>query len=292
MRTLLRVSTAAALAYLGLVGPVSAATKPETVAQAPPPPRPSRSAVSVTDSRGAPLSGAHRSRRGRRAVVPRDDRERRIVLAEPAARRLHGHREPRRLPDARRTTWPSSPGTPAAISVTMQELNLSSLRVIGRTGTTVNRTPFNVSESSISTLPPLEITLRQNNNLTDTLATFRACSPRARSRPRRTRASSCAAAPFRRASRSTAIPSAPASRDSGTPTTRSPESSRTSRSSKGAGSQRRDRRRVGRRHGQHSHARLHAQQLGGAAARHRQLRGRHLQRVRRRQLPQGQQAPA
>ena len=61
---------------------------------------------------------------------------------------------------------------PSTVSITMQELNLSSLRVIGRTGTTINRTPFNVSESSVPVLPPLEITLRQNNNLTDTVATM------------------------------------------------------------------------------------------------------------------------
>ncbi|MFN2459179.1 MAG: TonB-dependent receptor domain-containing protein [Candidatus Velthaea sp.] len=56
------------------------------------------------------------------------------------------------------------------LNITLNESNLQSLRVIGTVRTTVNRAPFNISESSISTLPPQEITLRQNNNLTDLVA--------------------------------------------------------------------------------------------------------------------------
>jgi len=57
-------------------------------------------------------------------------------------------------------------------SVPLQEANLSSLREIGHVITTAKRTPFNVTESSVSVLPPLEIALRMNNNLTDTVATI------------------------------------------------------------------------------------------------------------------------
>jgi outer membrane receptor protein involved in Fe transport len=66
------------------------------------------------------------------------------------------------------TVAPGSGNT--VISVAMQEANLSSLRVIGRTSTSTTRTPFNVSEAAVNVLPPLEITLRQNVNLTDTVA--------------------------------------------------------------------------------------------------------------------------
>ena len=63
-------------------------------------------------------------------------------------------------------------GTGISIDVPLTEQNLQSLRVIGRTSVSYNRTPFNISESSISTLPPVEIALRENNNLTDTVATI------------------------------------------------------------------------------------------------------------------------
>ena len=171
MRTVLRIGTAAALAYLSLVGPVSAATKPETIAQTAPAQTVAISGK-VVDSRGAPLPDA-------------------TVLVEGGAKSVttktgnDGSFSVNLLPGVYTVTVNHGgfqttqndlsvvAGTPASISVTMQELNLSSLRVIGRTSTTSNRTtPFNVSESSISTLPPIEIALRQNNNLTDTLATI------------------------------------------------------------------------------------------------------------------------
>ena len=60
-------------------------------------------------------------------------------------------------------------GGAVSIAVQLQESNLSSLRTIGRVSTTSRAAPFNISESSVSTLPALEITLRQNNNLTDTV---------------------------------------------------------------------------------------------------------------------------
>ncbi|MDP9104588.1 MAG: TonB-dependent receptor [Candidatus Eremiobacteraeota bacterium] len=63
-------------------------------------------------------------------------------------------------------------GSTVTLSVPLQDQNLQSLRVIGRTSTNSQRAQLNISESSVSTLPPLEITLRQNNTLTDTVATM------------------------------------------------------------------------------------------------------------------------
>jgi outer membrane receptor protein involved in Fe transport len=63
-------------------------------------------------------------------------------------------------------------GGTIALTVPLQEQNLQSLRVIGRTSTNSQRAQLNISESAVSTLPPLEITLRQNNTLTDTVATM------------------------------------------------------------------------------------------------------------------------
>lgn len=61
-------------------------------------------------------------------------------------------------------------GETLTLSYTLNEANLSSLRVIGSTSTTVNRAPLNGSESAISTLPSFEIAARQNNNLTSLVA--------------------------------------------------------------------------------------------------------------------------
>jgi outer membrane receptor protein involved in Fe transport len=169
VRTLLRVSAAAAFAYLSLVGPVSAATSPRTVAQT----APAQSVAitgHVTDSRGAPLSSAT-------VLVEGGGQSYRTTTGNDGSFALN-------VPPGVYTVTVNHggfqttqndlsivAGTPTSLSITMQELNLSSLRVIGRTGISINRTPFNVSESSITTLPPIEIQLRQNNNLTDTLAT-------------------------------------------------------------------------------------------------------------------------
>ena len=43
--------------------------------------------------------------------------------------------------------------------------------MIGRSSTSYNRAPFNISESAVSSLPAQLITQRQNPNLTDTVAT-------------------------------------------------------------------------------------------------------------------------
>jgi outer membrane receptor protein involved in Fe transport len=155
---------------LGLAGPVSAATSPETIAQA--------AAVqttlsgTVTDSRGAPLGDTQVTVEGGgrtyRATTKADGS---FSIALPpgvyTVTLSHGGFQTG-TNDV--SIAPGSGNT--AIRVQLQEADLSRLQVIGRTSTTAVRTPFNISESSVSQLPPLEITLRQNNNLTDTVATL------------------------------------------------------------------------------------------------------------------------
>jgi outer membrane receptor protein involved in Fe transport len=158
------------LAYLSLVGPVSAAAKPETIAQAAP-----AQTVAITgkvaDSRGAPLSDATvLVEGGAKSYTTKTSSNGSFTLNLPPGVYTvtvnHGGFQ------TTQNDLAVVAGTPATVNVTMQESNLSSLRVIGRTSTTSSRsTPFNISESSISALPPIEIALRQNNNLTDTLAT-------------------------------------------------------------------------------------------------------------------------
>jgi outer membrane receptor protein involved in Fe transport len=170
VRIVLRVSTAAALAYLSLVGPVSAAARPETIAQTAP-----AQTVAITgkvaDSRGAALPDANvLVEGGSKSYTAKTGNDGSFTLNLPPGVYTvtvnHGGFQ------TTQNDLAVVAGTPANVSVTMQELNLSSLRVIGRTSTTSSRsTPFNVSESSISSLPPIEIAMRQNNNLTDTLAT-------------------------------------------------------------------------------------------------------------------------
>ena len=170
MRTLLRVSTAAAFAYLCLVGPVSAATSAQTVAQAAPAQSVALSGH-VTDSRGAPLASASvLVEGGGQSYRTTTGNDGSFTLSVPPGVYTvtvnHGGFQ------TTQNDLSIVAGTPLSINVAMQEVNLSSLRVIGRTSTSVNRTPFNVSEASVNVLPPLEITLRQNPNLTDTVTTL------------------------------------------------------------------------------------------------------------------------
>ncbi len=171
MRTLYRAGAALALAYLGVaVGPVSAATAPpNVVAQAPA----TQSTLTghVTDSRGTPLAGASVSAEGAShtytATTVNDGS---FSISLPPGVYVvtinHGGFQ----------TAQNDVAVPAggniSINVPLSEQNLQSLQVIGRTSTSYNRTPFNISESPVSALPPLEITVRENNNLTDTVGTM------------------------------------------------------------------------------------------------------------------------
>ncbi|MBV9408828.1 MAG: carboxypeptidase regulatory-like domain-containing protein, partial [Candidatus Eremiobacteraeota bacterium] len=165
MRTVFRAGAALAMVCLGVVGPASAATTPTVVAQAPA----TQSTLSghITDSRGAALGGAAVTvEGGGKTFSTTSGADGSFTVSVPAGLYTvtvnHGG-----FQTAQNDVAVTANG--AQISVSLQEVNLSSLRVIGRTSTTVNRTPFNVSESAVSTLPPLEISLRQNNNLSDTV---------------------------------------------------------------------------------------------------------------------------
>ena len=169
MRILLRVSAAAALAYLGVVvGPASAAPAPSTIAQTPA----AQSTLSgkVTDSRGAPLAGATVSAEGggrTYSATTRNDGTFSITLP-PGLYSVainHGGFQ----------TAQNEVAIPAGgnvtISVPLADQSLQSLQVIGRSSVSFNRTPFNVSESAVSTLPSVDIDLRQSPNITDVVAT-------------------------------------------------------------------------------------------------------------------------
>ncbi len=171
VRTLYRVAAFLALACFGLVvGPVSAATtSPKTVAQAPA----GQSSLTghVTDSRGTPLAGATVSAEGgghTYTAVTANDGSFSIALPGGiyAVTINHGGFQ----------TAQNDVAIPAGgnvtVNVPLAEQSLQSLQVIGRTSTSYSRTPFNISESPVSTLPSLEISVRENNNLTDTVGTM------------------------------------------------------------------------------------------------------------------------
>ena len=169
MRTPFRAAALLAFVALGLAGPVSAATSSETIAQAT-----VQSSISgtVTDSRGTPLSDTQVTLEGGgktyRATTKGDGKF--SIVVPPGVYSITLNHGGFQTAQNEVAIVPGSGNT--VLNVAMQEANLSSLQVIGRTSTTTTRAPFNTSESTVSTLPPLEITLRQNNNLTDTLATI------------------------------------------------------------------------------------------------------------------------
>ncbi|MEO7039059.1 MAG: carboxypeptidase-like regulatory domain-containing protein, partial [Candidatus Elarobacter sp.] len=148
---------------------MSAATTPSNVvAQAPA----AQSTITghVTDSRGNPLSGAAVSIEGGgkfySLTTAGDGSFSQVV--PPAVYTVTANRGG--FQTAQNDVVVTA-GSSFDVAITMQESNLSSLRTIGRTSTTAaSRNGFNVSEASVSALPPVEIALRQNNNLTDTVA--------------------------------------------------------------------------------------------------------------------------
>lgn len=168
MRTPYRAVAVLVLTLLGVVGPVSAATTPSNVlAQAPA----AQGTLSghVTDPRGGPVSGATITVTGSgRTVSAVSDGTGAFSLALPPG--VYTVTVNRGGFQTAQNDVAVVAGSAIAISVPLQESNLSSLRVIGRTSTTSRSAPFNVSESTVSALPPLQIQLRQNNNLTDTVA--------------------------------------------------------------------------------------------------------------------------
>ncbi|MDQ6941605.1 MAG: TonB-dependent receptor [Candidatus Eremiobacteraeota bacterium] len=168
MRTLYRAAAAVAFAYLSLTGTAGAASVPQTVAQTAPDQTVAISGK-VADSRGAPLADATvLVEGGAKSYTTKSRNDGSFTLNLPPGVYTvtvnHGGFQ------TTQNDLAVVAGTSQTIGVTLQELNLSSLRVIGRTGVSFNRTPFNISESPVNVLPPLEITLRQNANLTDTVS--------------------------------------------------------------------------------------------------------------------------
>jgi outer membrane receptor protein involved in Fe transport len=155
------------LAFIaGLVSPVSAVASPTVVAQA----AVAQSTITghVTDSRGNPLSGAAVSiEGGGKTYTLTTASDGSFQQSVPPG--LYTVTANRGGFQTAQSDVATTAGGRLDVTVAMQESNLSSLRVIGRASVSSTRTPFDVTESPISTLPPLEISLRQNNNLTDTV---------------------------------------------------------------------------------------------------------------------------
>jgi outer membrane receptor protein involved in Fe transport len=169
VRTLLRASAALAFAYAILVGPASAATSPTVVAQAPA----TTGTLNgrVNDARATPVAGATVTIVGPApSSSTTTDNAGRFSFTLPPG--LYTVSVNRGGFETAQNDVAIVAGTSITLAIALQEQNLQSLRVIGRTSTNSQRAQFNVSETSSSTLPPLTITLRQNNTLTDTVATL------------------------------------------------------------------------------------------------------------------------
>ena len=169
MRTLYRAAAALAFALPSLVGPVSAATNPAVVAQA----TATQGTLSgrITDGSGNPLPNAAivAEGAGTRQTTTTDASGNFSLTLPPGLYSVtisHGGFQ------SAQSDVAVVAGTGQTVNLALQELNLQSLRVIGRTSTTGARAPFNATETTISTLPPLQLEIRQNNNLTDTVATM------------------------------------------------------------------------------------------------------------------------
>jgi outer membrane receptor protein involved in Fe transport len=149
--------------------PAIAATNSETIAQA----TVAQSTINgkVTDSRGNPLSGATVTIEGggrTYTLTSKSDGTFQQVLAPG----LYSVTVNRGGFQTAQNDVAVTAGSRFDATVALQEQNLQSLRVIGGVSTNSRRAQLNVSESAVSTLPPLEIALRQNNTLTDTVATL------------------------------------------------------------------------------------------------------------------------
>jgi len=160
---------ACAIAIASVVGPVSAATTgPAIVAQA------GQGTISghVLDQRGAPLTGAQITVTGSggRASTTTDSDGAYSVSVPPGIYSITVNRGGFRTAETDDVTVST---TALTVDVTMVETNLQTLQVIGRTSASTSNTAlFNISESGVQRLPNLLLSARQNNNLTDTIATL------------------------------------------------------------------------------------------------------------------------
>ncbi|MBV9439635.1 MAG: TonB-dependent receptor, partial [Candidatus Eremiobacteraeota bacterium] len=165
MRIFYRTAAALAFATIGLAGPASAAARHEVVAQA----TQGTLAGKVTDVRGAPIGGANVTAEGggnRASTTTQGDGT--FTLSLPPG--LYSVTINRGGFQTAQSDVAITSGATFNAAITLQESTLQTLQVIGRTGVTTQRTPFNVSEATVNVLPQAEIALRQNNNLTDIVA--------------------------------------------------------------------------------------------------------------------------
>jgi outer membrane receptor protein involved in Fe transport len=163
------LGAAVALAFIaGLASPISAVASPTIPVQA----TVAQSTITghVTDSRGNPLSGAAvRIEGGGKSYPLTSSADGSFGQAVPPG--VYTVTVNRGGFQTAQNDVAVTPGAKFDVTVTLQESNLSSLRLIGRSQTTAAaRNGFNTSETSVAALPPLEIAMRQNNNLTDTVA--------------------------------------------------------------------------------------------------------------------------
>lgn len=169
MRTAFRAAAALTLMVLGFVGPASAATNTTTIAQA----TASQATLTgrVTDSRGNALAGATITAQGAgTTLTATSDGSGSYTLTLPPG--LYSVTVNHAGYQTAQNELAVTAGVATTANITMEERSLQSLQVIGRTSTTFNRTPFNVSEAPVSTLPHDEIAIKQTTNLTDTVATL------------------------------------------------------------------------------------------------------------------------
>jgi outer membrane receptor protein involved in Fe transport len=165
----LRAAFACAIAIASVVGPISAATTGSTiVAQA------GQGTISghVTDQRGAPLANAQVSVEGSggRASTTTGADGAYTLSVPPGLYTLTINKGGFRTAQQTDVTVTNST---LSVDVTMVETNLQSLQIIGRTSAaTANTATFNISESAVQKLPDAMLSVRQNNNITDTIATL------------------------------------------------------------------------------------------------------------------------
>ena len=170
MRIFFRAGVALAFSLTAFAAPAGAAPRDDVVAQAAAATQGTLNGR-VTDPRGNPIAGAAVSVAGAGpAVTATTNNDGRFTFAlQPGVYTVTVNRGGF---ETAQNDVAIVAGTSIALAIPLQEQNLQSLRVIGRVSTNSQRAQLNASESSVSTLPPLEIALRQNNTLTDTVATL------------------------------------------------------------------------------------------------------------------------
>lgn len=172
MRALIRAAAVSVFGFLSLVGPVSAATSPQVIAQQPPAAGQATITGKITDSRGNGLAGATVTASGpeNKTTTSLSDGSYSFTLPPGVYTVFASHGG---FQGSQSDPIAIVAGTTTTANATLVESNLQSLRIIGRSSTSgTGRSTFNVSEAAVSTLPSVQITIRQNPNLTDIVATL------------------------------------------------------------------------------------------------------------------------